>query len=64
MLAEKISETSGISAEDMHMKKDIMSLLVRARQNDLSKNTSEYTMTDEAMMDQVVRPYKSCHSKG
>ena len=61
MLDEKIQETSGISADDMHTKKkDIMSLLVRARQTDVIKNSREYTMTDEAMVAQVVRLYSFC----
>ncbi|KAF8916319.1 cytochrome P450 [Mucidula mucida] len=53
MLAEKIRETSGITIDDMHTKKDIMSLLVRARQADLTKDGA-YSMTDEAMVDQVL----------
>lgn len=56
MLAEKINDLSAISADDMHTKKDIMSLLVRARQADLAKDG--FGMTDEAMVDQVV----SCSS--
>ncbi|KAF9047074.1 cytochrome P450 [Hymenopellis radicata] len=53
MLAEKIRETSGITVDDMQTKKDIMSLLVRARQADLTKDGA-YAMTDEAMVDQVL----------
>ncbi len=60
MLAEKIRETSGITIDDMHTKKDIMSLLVRARQADLTKDGA-YSMTDEAMVDQVVCFHSRCY---
>ncbi len=47
MLAEKISEAS---AHDATLKKDVMSELVRARQND-----ADFALTDEGLMDQVAR---------
>lgn len=36
-------------------KKDIMSLLVRARKESLESEPTGYSSSDEAMMDQVVR---------
>lgn len=69
ILNEKLADSS-IPAEDMHTKKDIMSLLVKARKAEedtdlkaerrLVKNAPapgiSYRMTDEMMMDQVVGP--------
>ncbi|ESK89408.1 cytochrome p450 [Moniliophthora roreri MCA 2997] len=55
MLNEKMRESleSGISAGDseLHGKKDIMSILVRAR---TSESDGSYKMSDKAMMDQVL----------
>ena len=59
ILSEKLSEAAGISPSDSITKKDIMSLLVRARYNEeLSKagqvNDKAYRMSNEEMLDQVV----------
>lgn len=55
MLAEKTKDNA-VALSDTEAKRDIMSLLVRARNADLAIK-SGYTMTDQQMMDQVVRPY-------
>ncbi len=54
ILSEKIKdlEESGVSADDMHAKRDIMSLLMRARANDTEQRG--YAMSDNIMVDQVV----------
>ncbi|KAG7444977.1 cytochrome P450 [Guyanagaster necrorhizus] len=56
ILDQKMKETSesGVSVDDTHTKKDIMSILVRARQADLNKDRTAYAMSDAAMMDQVL----------
>ncbi|KAK0501516.1 cytochrome P450 [Armillaria luteobubalina] len=56
ILDQKMKETSesGITADDTHTKKDIMSILVRARQADLHKDQTAYAMSDTAMIDQVT----------
>ncbi|SJL03999.1 related to Cytochrome P450 [Armillaria ostoyae] len=56
ILDQKMKETSesGITADDTHTKKDIMSILVRARQADLHKDRTAYAMSDTAMVDQVL----------
>ncbi|KAL0069273.1 hypothetical protein AAF712_003638 [Marasmius tenuissimus] len=55
MLSDKIRESleSGITEGDseLHGKKDIMSILVRAR---ISETEGQYKMSDEAMMNQVL----------
>ena len=55
MLSEKMRESldSGIAEGDseLHGKKDIMSILVRAR---ISETEGQYKMSDEAMMNQVL----------
>uniref|UniRef100_A0A8H8CGE5 Cytochrome P450 n=1 Tax=Psilocybe cubensis TaxID=181762 RepID=A0A8H8CGE5_PSICU len=51
MLAEKMSD-SAVSLSDSETKRDIMSLLVRARQAD--SKAGGYAMSDQAMMDQVL----------
>ena len=56
MLVEKMQD-SVVSASDMDAKRDIMSLLVRARKADLAQDKSMYAMSDKAMMDQVVIPF-------
>jgi hypothetical protein len=53
MLREKMSDPS-VAVSDMDAKRDIMSLLVRARKADLDKGKGIYAMSDQAMMDQVV----------
>ncbi|TFK73628.1 cytochrome P450 [Pluteus cervinus] len=52
MLQEKIQDSS-VAISDMEAKKDIMSLLVRARKADLEKG-GDHAMSDKAMMDQVL----------
>jgi hypothetical protein len=55
MLEEKLRE-SHVSEMEQERKKDIMSLLVRARKESLELNEPKgYVLSDEAMMDQVVR---------
>lgn len=53
MLKEKM-EDSAVTVNDINAKRDIMSILVRARKADLDKDSSSYAMSDKAMMDQVV----------
>lgn len=48
-------EDSAVVASDTEAKRDIMSLLVRARKADMDKDKTVYAMSDRAMMDQVVR---------
>ncbi|KAK0202604.1 cytochrome P450 [Desarmillaria ectypa] len=54
ILSEKMKdlEESGISTNDMHAKKDIMSLLMRARANETDQ--LGYAMSDNIMVDQVL----------
>lgn len=54
ILSEKIKdlEESGVSADDMHGKKDIMSLLMRARANETDQRG--YAMSNNIMVDQVL----------
>ena len=42
------------SDKDNTARRDLMSILVRARQADLEKDRTVYAMTDRAMVDQVV----------
>ncbi|KAF8203351.1 cytochrome P450 [Pholiota molesta] len=51
MLAEKLADAAGVQA-DAEAKRDIMSLLVRARA--VGAGREAYGMNDEAMMDQVL----------
>jgi len=53
MLVEKM-EDSAVALSDTETKRDIMSLLVRARKSDLEKDGVGYAMSDAAMMDQVL----------
>ncbi|KAF8639028.1 hypothetical protein AX17_001780 [Amanita inopinata Kibby_2008] len=53
MLEEKLRDTS-IAISDIDAKKDIMSILVRARKAEMDKDTTAYAMSDQAMMDQVL----------
>ncbi|KAF8152306.1 cytochrome P450 [Crassisporium funariophilum] len=53
MLKEKLRDTN-IAASDTNAKRDIMSLLVRARKTDQDSKAGGYAMSDEAMMDQVL----------
>ena len=56
ILNEKISESELVSLEDTAAKKDIMSLLVRAREveNAADEKGAGYTLSDEALVDQVA----------
>lgn len=56
ILNEKISESELVSLEDTAAKKDIMSLLVRAREveNAADEKGAGYTLSDEALVDQVL----------
>ncbi|KIL62982.1 hypothetical protein M378DRAFT_128247 [Amanita muscaria Koide BX008] len=52
LLKEKINDS--VTVADSEGKRDIMSILVRARKADLEKDSSTYSMSDEAMLDQVL----------
>ncbi|KAF9441620.1 cytochrome P450 [Macrolepiota fuliginosa MF-IS2] len=55
MLEEKMRDSEGHATEmDRERKKDIMSLLVRARKESLESEPGGWSMGDEAMMDQVL----------
>ncbi|TFK31568.1 cytochrome P450 [Crucibulum laeve] len=61
MLAEKLASASTLNISDTDAKRDIMSLLVRARVADVKEAAGkeggvagEYRMSDQAMMDQVL----------
>jgi hypothetical protein len=53
LLQEKMNDSIAVS--DTDAKRDIMTILVRARKADLEKDKTVYTMSDKAMIDQVVR---------
>ncbi|KAJ7456302.1 cytochrome P450 [Mycena galericulata] len=53
MLRSKTADLS-VSPDDMSTKKDIMTLLVRARKADLDADPSAEAMSDTAMVDQVL----------
>ncbi|KAF5367336.1 hypothetical protein D9615_010281 [Tricholomella constricta] len=53
ILAEKMRD-SAVAASDTEAKRDIMSLLVRARKADTEKDKGAYTLSDNAMMEQVL----------
>lgn len=55
MLAEKMAD-SVVTVSDTLAKRDIMSLLVRARK---AEKNEGYQMTDQDMMDQVVRTHNN-----
>ena len=64
ILNEKLIN-AGVPAGDRQTKKDIMSLLVKSRQVEMDKPSlgttgmeeeASYTMSDEMIMNQVVRP--------
>ena len=59
MLREKINDS--ITVSDADAKRDIMSILVRARKADREKDKAAYNMSDEAMLDQVVSDARRCH---
>ncbi|KAF8640723.1 hypothetical protein AX17_000375 [Amanita inopinata Kibby_2008] len=52
LLREKMKDITVLS--DMDAKRDLMSLLVRARKADLEKDNTVYAMSDRAMVDQVL----------
>ncbi|KAM6491116.1 Cytochrome P450 [Amanita muscaria] len=52
LLQEKIDDSMSIS--DSEGKRDIMSILVRARKAELEKDPSAYSLSDAAMVDQVL----------
>ncbi|TFK57630.1 cytochrome P450 [Heliocybe sulcata] len=55
LLARKIQETAGVGAVDTASKKDIMSLLLRARASgDSAKDTGGYRMEDHALIEQML----------
>lgn len=61
VLQEKVSD-SAVSASDTASKRDIMSLLVQARKREEGQG---YRMSDEMMMEQVVRgPISACCNPG
>lgn len=51
ILADRMREASSVAITDDIVKKDIMTLLIRAR---MSEKGGGYQMSDEAMMQQVV----------
>lgn len=55
MLEEKMRD-SNMVLNDSDAKRDIMSILVRARKAELDGGKGGYAMSDRAMMDQVVSP--------
>lgn len=54
ILAEKMRESAAVAATDDLAKRDIMSILVRAR---MSEKGGGYQMSDQAMMQQVVSTF-------
>ncbi|KAF8707323.1 hypothetical protein AX14_013617 [Amanita brunnescens Koide BX004] len=52
LLREKMNDS--ITVSDMDAKRDIMSILVRARKAGLEKDKTAYTMSDKAMVEQVL----------
>ncbi|KAF9269046.1 cytochrome P450, partial [Marasmius fiardii PR-910] len=64
ILKEKMDEVEGLSKDDTLAKKDIMSLLVRARKAEMERilgvknpaedSSSSYTMSDKEMIEQVL----------
>lgn len=59
MLKDKMND-SHLFENDTGAKRDIMSILVRARKVELDGGKGDYAMSDRAMMDQVVR--RRCES--
>ncbi|KAF8165324.1 cytochrome P450 [Crassisporium funariophilum] len=54
MLQEKMKDSNITTLNDTDAKRDIMSILVRARKAELDGGTGGYAMSDRAMMDQVL----------
>lgn len=59
MLEEKMADAAFVGVDDTRAKRDIMSLLVRARKAEINKMDGEgednqYQMSDQDMMDQVL----------
>ncbi len=52
LLVQKISDASTVS--DIESKKDIMSILLRARMSGGEKDNDGYMLSDQAMMSQVL----------
>ncbi|KAF8875035.1 hypothetical protein BD779DRAFT_1476241 [Infundibulicybe gibba] len=52
---------SAIRVPDTDAKRDIMSLLARARKANLAQGKSGYAMSDQAMMDQDIRSSRSAN---
>ncbi|KAF8330529.1 cytochrome P450 [Amanita rubescens] len=52
MLREKMDDS--ITASDTEAKRDIMSILIRARKAELEEDKMAYTMSDKAVLDQVL----------
>ncbi|GLB37392.1 putative cytochrome p450 [Lyophyllum shimeji] len=53
ILAEKMRD-SPVTSSDTEAKRDVMSLLVRARKADMEKDKGAYAMSDNAIMEQVL----------
>jgi len=56
MLADKMKDAEIIS-NDHETKKDIMSILVRARKAEMDGGKESFSMNDEAMVNQVVSSF-------
>ncbi|KAI5891748.1 cytochrome P450 [Schizophyllum commune H4-8] len=56
ILQERMREAAAVVASDSEKaaRRDLMSILVRARQADLEKDDTLYAMSDQAMVDQVL----------
>ncbi|TRM66573.1 cytochrome P450 [Schizophyllum amplum] len=54
ILQERIQEAAITATSDTAQKRDIMSILVRARQADLDLDSAVYAMSDRAMIDQAL----------
>jgi hypothetical protein len=52
MLREKMDDS--VAASDTDAKRDIMSILISARKAELEEDKMAYTMSDKAVLDQVV----------
>jgi len=61
MITQKLSDAEMTADNDTHAKRDVMSILVRARRT----GEAAYALSDEALVDQVVRlllPFVSSQS--
>lgn len=59
MLEDKMKD-SNLFENDISAKRDIMSILVRARKAEMDGGKGDYAMSDQAMMDQVVSRRCGC----